>query len=57
MKPAKSSMTVLKQTAEPIPAWWDRLELHSGLRFCGTAPRYPPLHAAPAQAYLPDFAP
>jgi hypothetical protein len=36
---------------------WDRLELYSVLEFCGTAPRPPPLHAAPAQAYLPGFAP
>jgi hypothetical protein len=57
MKPAKSSMTVLKQTVEPIPACWDRLELHSVLKFCGAAPRYPLLHAAPAQPYLPGFAP
>jgi IS4 transposase len=32
---------------------WDRLDVYSVLEFCGTAPRPPPLHARPGQAYLP----
>ncbi len=34
---------------------WDRLDMYSVLEFCGTAPRPPPLHASPGQAYLPGF--
>jgi len=37
---------------------WDRLDdTYSVLEFCGTAPRPPPLHTKPGQAYLPGFAP
>lgn len=36
---------------------WDRLDMYSVLNFCGTAPRPPPLHASPGQAYLPGFNP
>ena len=34
---------------------WDRFDMYSVLAFCGTAPRPPPLHATPGQAYLPGF--
>jgi len=36
---------------------WERLDMYSVLDFCGTAPRPPPLHASPGQAYLPGFNP
>jgi len=36
---------------------WNRLDMHSVLRCCGTAPDPPPLRTSPGQAYLPGFAP
>ena len=36
---------------------WDRLEMYSVLKFCGTAPSPPPLRSMPSRAYLPGFAP
>lgn len=36
---------------------WSRLDMRSVLRFCGTASDPPRMCAAPAQAYLPGFAP
>ena len=36
---------------------WDRLDMYSVLRFCGTAPDPPPMRARPSQAYLPGLGP
>ena len=68
MKPANSTLTVLKHVVDHIPAYsvarlftvlrsvlWDRLDMYSVLEFCGTAPRPPPLRSTPGQAYLPGF--
>jgi len=36
---------------------WDRLDMYSVLKFCGTVPDPQPLRTSPGQAYLPGFAP